>query len=93
VLNPLLSSGTQYWIVFTQASPDQVTWFSNNEAVTGGIWSGSTLTSLSHLFQTGATPGIELDSTSIPEPTSAMLLGLGISSLLFAKKMMRRGRA
>jgi hypothetical protein len=88
VLNPLLSSGSAYWIVFSQSSGNQITWFSNDESVAGGIWSGNTLTTMSNVFATFDTPGIELDSAATPEPASAMLLGLGIGGLILAKKMM-----
>jgi hypothetical protein len=90
VLNPTLSAATQYWLVLTETS-SQVGFYLNDTGVTGGIWSGFTLDSMTQVFATDASPGIQLNS--VPEPASAMLLGLGFSALLLAKRSLVRHRA
>jgi sugar lactone lactonase YvrE len=67
VVRPSLSAATQYWLVFTQSSEDQVTWFANDEGVAGGIWGGSSITTLSQGFSDAAAPGIQLNTA--PPPT------------------------
>jgi hypothetical protein len=83
VYNPLLSASTSYWLVFTQSSAFQVNWYVNDESVAGGYWSGASLTTLSEGYPTGP-PGIQLNT--IPEPATAMLLGLGFGALLLMKR-------
>jgi hypothetical protein len=82
VLHPSLFAGTQYWFVLTPASGPGtfVNWNLNDQGVIGGVWAGSSLSSLTKSFATDPTPGIQL--TSVPEPGSAGLFALG--SLIIA---------
>lgn len=73
VLHPLLSSGTQYWFVWT-SFPTPFVLAQNDTGATEGIWGGGSLTGLSDLG--GLSPGIELTSDSsvaAPEPATGLL--------------------
>jgi PEP-CTERM motif-containing protein len=88
VLNPLLSVGTPYWFVFTNASTSEVQWYMNDTGVTGGIWSSSSfLTGESQSSTALLVPGIQLNA--VPEPGSLLLLALGCTVLI----VRGRGRA
>jgi len=89
VLNPFLSANTQYW--FVVSNPANISWYANDENVLGGLWSGSTLSTLTQSFATGAGPGIQLTGISAaPEPSSALLAAIG--ALAFAASKYRRSR-
>ena len=82
VLNPLLSSGTQYWFVIAQTSAQaagfQITWFANDLVVNGGVWAGPSANALAQVFAGSPTPGIVVTSAaSVPEPATGMLLLVG----------------
>jgi hypothetical protein len=72
VAHPFLSSGTQYWFVLKLEIGQNGGWLSNDQAISGGIWLGSTADTLSQMFTNTPTPGIQL--TSVPEPSSRILL-------------------
>ena len=90
ILNPLLSAGTQYWITVSTAITSSVAWNWNNIGDTadvatsldgGSTWGGPY----------GQTPGaFEVDSlsqTSVPEPSTMLLLVFGLAGLAgFRKK-------
>lgn len=88
ILNPSLSTATQYWLVLTQTSPGQITWFANDTSVAGGAWSGSAIGSLGQVFATGLTPGIVLTSTApaVPEPTTWVLLAAPLAAMLWFRR-------
>jgi hypothetical protein len=85
VSQPTLTSGTQYWFVVSP-SPSFVIWYQNNQAVTGGVYGGSSFEALPHSFAGLSGPAIQLNS--VPEPTSGMMLTVG--SFLIA--LLRRAR-
>ena len=88
ILNPSLSAATQYWLVLTQGSPSQITWFGNDTSVLGGIWDGSSIGSLSQVFGDTAAPGITLTST-VPEPTTWVLLVGPLAAMLWFERRRR----
>jgi hypothetical protein len=77
--NPLLTAGTQYWLVI-DAPSSGVVWDLNNQGVNGGAWSGTSLHGMSQIFSGDATPAIQL--TSMPEPSSAVFCGLAFLGLI-----------
>ena len=84
VLNPSLSSGTQYWFVVTTTN-NTINWAQNDKAVNGGLWSSLTsLSTLSQVVLNSPTPGIQLDST--PEPVSGLLLATGTLLLMVVRR-------
>jgi hypothetical protein len=86
VENPLLTAGTQYWLVI-DAPLAGVMWDLNDQGVDGGAWSGTSLDGLSQIFSADATPAI--DVTSMPEPSSAVFCGLAFLGLIVFR--LRRG--
>jgi len=88
ILNPSLSVATQYWVVLTQASANQIDWFGNDTSVAGGVWAGSAIGSLGQSFATGLTPGITLTSTApaVPEPTTWVLLSAPLIAMLWFRR-------
>jgi hypothetical protein len=94
-LHPLLSSGTQYWFVITQNTDFAVLWYVYNQAAIGEIWVGNSLGAPGRTFPM-TPPAIQLDSSDVPEPASAVPLGFGCSALLairrrLAKRTLARG--
>jgi hypothetical protein len=86
--NPLLTAGTQYWLV-VDAPLSGVMWDLNDQGVDGGAWSGASLNGMSQLFPADATPAIEV--TSMPEPSSAVFCGIAFLGLIVFR--LRRGAA
>ena len=81
VLHPSLSAGTPYWFVLDLSGSED--WTMNDEAVTGGVWFGSSsVSTLSQAFGSSSAPGIQLNS--VPEPTAGLMFALG-SLLLLAR--------
>jgi hypothetical protein len=60
LVHPYLSAGTQYWVVLTQSSPNQITWAQNDTAVAGGVWVDATVNTQIQIFAASPTPGITL---------------------------------
>jgi hypothetical protein len=84
--HPFLFSGTQYFFVWTQ-NGSRITWYQNNQGVTGGVWIGNSLTALSQSFSISPTPGIQL--TSVPEPPAGLPLLMGVMVLLLLRLPVR----
>jgi hypothetical protein len=89
---PFLSSGTQYWLVVSTPTPlSEIGWAENDENVIGGRWISST--SVNALVQDlpgDTTPGIQLNSSSAPEPATELLIGVGGLVLLLRRRFSRR---
>jgi len=89
VLNPALTSGTEYWFVVDDGA-QQDFWLANNQSVDGGSWAGDSLSGLSQVSAGAETPVIQLDASSvapIPEPASRMLLLLGFGVIVAACRL------
>ncbi len=86
--NPLLSAGTQYWLVI-DAPLSGVMWDLNDQGVDGGAWSGTSLDGMSQIFSADATPAIDL--TSMPEPSNAIFCAVAFLGLVVFR--LRRGAA
>jgi hypothetical protein len=91
VLNPLLSSGTQYWFVMTTATNNTIYWAENDTAVNGGVWGGTSLTTLGQVSSGLPTPGIQLNAT--PEPVSGWLLASGTLVLMVLRRLSKSAHA
>lgn len=89
VLNPSLTSGTPYWFVILQA-PEPLRWDANDQNVLGGVWIGTDINDLTQIFESNAAVGIRLDSTTIPEPASGLLLTVGTLLLMTLGRFSRR---
>src|SRR3954447_981834 len=91
VLHPFLAAGTQYWVVWTQTSSDQVSWLSNDTGTAGGVWGGNSIDGLTQSFPTFPTTGVRL--TAGPAPTvpdggvTLGLLALGAGGLLALRRV------
>jgi len=77
LLHPLLTASTQYWVVLSanDLTNTQMVWFSNNQDVFGysfrqggGAWISSS----------GDTPAFDVTATSVPEPSTLLLVGAGL---------------
>jgi hypothetical protein len=84
--NPLLSAGTQYWLVI-DAPLSGVIWDLNDQGVNGGAWSGTSLDGMSQMFSADATPAVQL--TSMPEPSNAVSCGAAFLGVILFR--LRRG--
>jgi len=96
VLNPFLSSGTQYWFVITltNAQKNKLALYQNNQGVTGGVWAGSSLNGLIDFEPGSPAPAIQLNSASTsatPEPASVFLFGSGLLLLGLSRTKKRTG--
>jgi len=69
VLNPVLSSGTQYWFVITIPSSSTIEWAWNNQGVNGGVWLGSSINALNEGSSPNPTPVIQLNTQNAPNGT------------------------
>jgi hypothetical protein len=85
--NPLLSAGTEYWLVFTPtpAQKNELAWYENDLGLTGGIWAGNVLDDMLNFVPGSPMPAIQLNSVSVPEPASEILLGSGLLMLAFCR--------
>ena len=91
VLNPFIAAGTQYWAVVS-VDPSGVTWGYNTQGVIGGEWIGFSFADWTNYGITDfPTPAIELDAVSnVPEPISAISLGLGFLAMIALHKRWSR---
>ena len=89
---PLLSAGTQYWLVLTETSEFEFNWFTNDLDVTGGIWAGSGTGALSQYFATAEAPAIQVMSANAaaPEPATFALLSVCFGTLTVLRSRKRR---
>jgi hypothetical protein len=74
VVHPLLSSGTKYWFVMSLGTKNAVYWWYNDQGVTGGLWSHTTL---DPLYQANAglpAPGIQVNSVQTQSPARTGVL-------------------
>lgn len=79
VLNPMITSGTEYWFVF--ANPNgTIGWVANDTSVAGGAWSGTSLTGLEQFVASSPAPGIELLATPEPGTLGMLAIALGLLS-------------
>jgi hypothetical protein len=79
-LNPFLSEGDDYWFVATSAATSRgLQWLPNNEGIPGGIWDGTSITSLTQILSGLSAPAIEVESTTLtPELDTWILLAAGL---------------
>jgi hypothetical protein len=86
--NPLLTAGTQYWLLI-DAPTVGVIWELNNQGVNGGLWGGISLDEIVQTAAFNATPAIQLNATAVPEPHHTAFFGLIF--LTFPIFRLRRG--
>jgi hypothetical protein len=85
---PLLSAGSQYWVVAAGGPSSFVTWAQNELQETGPNVSGATLGSLVRDPDSNVREALQINGTAVPEPSSALLLTVSaISIVLFAKRL------
>jgi hypothetical protein len=86
VVNPFVSAGANYWFVITNPTPGSFSsfWNTNDQGVSGGFWTGNSLTTLAQNFAGSAAPAIQLNA--IPEPATWALVALGCCAVAVAKK-------
>ena len=85
--HPFLFSGTQYFFVWTQ-NGSSIAWYGNNQGVTGGVWIGNSLTTLSQFFSNSDTPGIQV--AAVPELPAGLTLLTGVMVLLVLQRLRTR---
>jgi len=96
VLNPALSSGTQYWFVLS--NPSNLIWSQNNQGVIGGVWVGP-INTLTQNLAFLPTPAIQLLTQGTPNPTPLpptlilTLCGLALAGLAWFVAKKRTGSA
>ena len=92
VLNPTLSAGSQYWIVFTvpATTGEDIQWFQNLIGQTGGLFFGTSLTAQTHVFAANPLPAIQVlgnlsGPPPVPLPPTLLLTlgGLALAGLTF----------
>lgn len=86
LVNPVLTAGDTYWFVLLNPTPGSLNWLGNDEGVMGGVWDGSTLTTITG-DPTKPAAAIELtgNATGVPEPSAAGTFALGALALLVFK--------
>jgi hypothetical protein len=85
--HPLLSAGSQYWVVAAGGPSSFVTWAQNELQETGPNVSGPTLGSLVRDSDSNVREALQINGTAVPEPSSALLLtASAISIVAFAKR-------
>lgn len=74
VLQPLLSSGTKYWLVVKSGTGDETSWWQNDQGVIGGLWTDTTIDPLYQASAASPTPGIQVnaDPTQLPVRTGVL---------------------
>lgn len=77
-----LAAGSEYWLVVQDAQGENLAWGFNNTGATGGLLQSGTYWSPPPA-DLGA---FRVNGSAIPEPTSAMLLGLGLAALIAARR-------
>lgn len=86
VLNPILTAGSEYWVVLTETPGLNAQWTASDEGAVGGIGNGSALNALS-LDTTDPALGIEIDGvTAAPEPATAGMIGAIGLALVLARR-------
>ena len=93
-MDPVLASGTPYWMVITPLQADDVAWYWNNLGLAGGIYAGNSLGGFLQFEPDSPAPAILVDGgtsvgVAVPEPGSALLLAGGL--LLHRRRAGRRG--
>jgi hypothetical protein len=69
VVNPVLSSGTPYWLVITVPPNITFFWAQNNQGVNGGYAAGASINALSNSTAAFPTPAIQIDTQNAPNGT------------------------
>jgi hypothetical protein len=77
VIHPVLSSGAQYWFVFTQDPNNTVNIQGNDQGLDGGFFSNASLTQLGTGQVLASDPTLGLELVSTPEPSAGALVGIG----------------
>lgn len=93
-LNPLLTSGSTYWVVMSAvATPSWAGWISNNQGLVGAwvAYTDNQFTWTLYNAEGQYTPVFEVNgnlANGVPEPSAIALTALGVAGLLIR----RRGR-
>jgi hypothetical protein len=87
VLNPVLSQGSEYWLVVSGPAETNLLWVANDSDTLGGDDIGVTLTSMIGYYPEEPGPGLALLTSApvsqAPEPAAASLAGFGLLALSF----------
>jgi hypothetical protein len=84
LLHPLLTVGTRYWVVLTETdlTAGDMEWNWNSQGLTGFSYRNTNTQNAWTVDAGEATPAFDVSGTAVPEPTSLLLLGGGLMSLL-----------
>jgi hypothetical protein len=99
VLHPLLTEGSQYWVIASASGATTAVWNFNSTGGTGptatredgGVWSLDDVQPLQGALRVSGTPAAGPDPPAVPGPSSLALLVAGAVSLC-ARGRARRGR-
>jgi hypothetical protein len=90
--HPLLSAGSQYWIVAAGGPSSFVTWAQNELQETGPNVSGPALGSLVRDSDANVREALLVNGTAVPEPGSVFLAtGLAVIVVLLVRRSTRTG--